>query len=184
MENKADLRRRLKLRRDEMDDALRATLSEQIASHALGCVVERGASMVGLYASIISEVDTASLFNSLSGRADLVFPRVHREGGLEFVRVERLESLAPGAFGVPEPRGPAVPLSEIGCLFVPGLGFDHRGGRLGYGGGYYDRVLPQVSGRAYGLGFDLQVVEALPLQEHDHLLSGLVTESGVMEFQK
>ena len=182
IDRKDEVRRHLKARRDGMGEQLRGRLSEQIATHALRCVVEAKSSVVGLYSAISSEVDTSFLFKSMPEKVKVVYPRVRKGGLLEFACVERLESLVPGPFGVLEPPGSVCPTEDIDCLFVPGLGFTRAGGRLGYGGGYYDRLLPLVSGQVFGLAFESQVIDDLPLEAHDQALDGLVTECGVIGF--
>ncbi len=75
----------------------------------------------------------------------------------------------------------AVAPQEIETILLPGSVFDERGGRFGYGGGYYDRFLAKVpKARRIGLAFDLQVVAEAPLQEHDELLDLVVTESRII----
>jgi 5-formyltetrahydrofolate cyclo-ligase len=78
-----------------------------------------------------------------------------------------------------------VPLSEIACFVIPGVGFSRDGLRLGRGGGYYDVTLKQVPGAArLGVGFDLQLVEALPREPHDVPLDAVVTESRTLLFPR
>ncbi|HDI12518.1 MAG TPA: 5-formyltetrahydrofolate cyclo-ligase [Hadesarchaea archaeon] len=98
--------------------------------------------------------------------------------------------LAPGTFGVPEPkplfRRP-VPVSESDLIVVPGVAFDCRGYRLGYGGGYYDRLLREASLTrpslsSVGLGYELQIVEKLPVTAEDVPVDILVTEKRVLRF--
>jgi 5-formyltetrahydrofolate cyclo-ligase len=73
-----------------------------------------------------------------------------------------------------------VPPEQIDCVFVPGLAFDRHGGRLGFGGGYYDRFLCHISPLASvcGLAFGIQVVPCVPQMPHDIRMHVLVTEQG------
>jgi 5-formyltetrahydrofolate cyclo-ligase len=66
-------------------------------------------------------------------------------------------------------------------ILVPGLGFTRDGRRLGRGGGFYDRLLAASSFRAFtmGVGFDVQLVPALPVEPHDRRLDAIATESGI-----
>ncbi|MDH3999570.1 MAG: 5-formyltetrahydrofolate cyclo-ligase, partial [Desulfuromonadales bacterium] len=87
-------------------------------------------------------------------------------------------------FGVLEPRGSdVVSLEDISVMVVPGIAFDLSGHRLGYGRGFYDRVLHSASTLTATVGFayDFQVVPMLPSQPHDQPLSHLVTESRIIE---
>jgi len=94
--------------------------------------------------------------------------------------------LAPGYCGIPEPLKtlPLVNPASIEIVVAPGSVFDAQGGRLGYGGGYYDRFLHTAAPQALriGLAFDLQVVEAVPLESHDEQLDYLITETRTIRF--
>ncbi|MDE1915076.1 MAG: 5-formyltetrahydrofolate cyclo-ligase [Sphingomonadales bacterium] len=83
--------------------------------------------------------------------------------------------LEPGPFGARQPHGDAAEALPQ-TVFVPLVGFTQDGHRLGQGGGHYDRWLalhPDVT--ALGLGWDCQLVEELPLEEHDHPLHAVIT---------
>jgi 5-formyltetrahydrofolate cyclo-ligase len=75
--------------------------------------------------------------------------------------------LVASKFGVQEPSGPAVNVDEIDFVIVPGLAFTTAGDRLGYGMGYYDRFLPTVSATSVGVCFTEQLVDEMPLADHD-----------------
>jgi len=93
-----------------------------------------------------------------------------------------------GRFGILEPYGTQVviPLEEIGCIMVPGVAFDYRGGRLGFGKGYYDRFLGRLPATTYrcGLAFGIQVVPCVPQTSHDICMHGIVTEQGFIPCMK
>ena len=116
---------------------------------------------------------------ALGAGKQLVYPRVDGET-LVFEEVNDLSRLAPGAFGVLEPRGGrAVAVDRIDVLLVPGVAFDRSGHRLGYGKGFYDRAIAKCSDNTVRVGFayDFQVVDALPVGEHDQPVAALMTES-------
>lgn len=105
------------------------------------------------------------------------------------------DELMPGAYGILEPnpeRTAAMPADFLPeAVIVPGLAFDRMGGRMGYGGGYYDRFAESANHRAaarndkllwIGAGFDMQLVERVPVEEHDLRLDGVVTENGLHLF--
>jgi 5-formyltetrahydrofolate cyclo-ligase len=97
---------------------------------------------------------------------------------LEFVVITDLKNLRKNRVGILEPEGQALPLSAIDLIVVPGLGFDRKGGRLGYGAGYYDRTLQSFSGTALGLCFGFQIIKQIPVLEHDTLLEDIISENG------
>lgn len=109
---------------------------------------------------------------------------------LEWRQVRRYEDLLPGTWGILEP-GPDCPLvpdaQDAALVLVPGLAFDRMGGRLGYGGGYYDRFLGQAASAGQeskgqspvklAAAFDFQLVAQVPVEEHDCPVDVVITES-------
>ena len=185
MESKAQLRRAMRARRNGLGADERERRSGLVAARVLEHPLVPAARCVGLYAAIGSEVQTALLFEALARVAQVALPRVNTDlDTLEFVVVERWDSLVRGAFDVPEPGGPKIDLNAIDLLLVPGLGFDRSGGRMGYGGGFYDKTLGSFDGPVYGLAFDTQVVDALPLEAHDQAIDGLFTETETLQFRE
>ena len=93
--------------------------------------------------------------------------------------------IAPGYRGIPEPHAdcPRVALASIDWVLVPGIAFDAEGRRVGYGGGYYDRLLPLLEkGAARVAGaFELQIVERVPAAPHDTTVDAIVTERRTLE---
>ena len=87
-------------------------------------------------------------------------------------------------WGVPEPIGPEADLKGIDLVLTPGAAFDLSGGRLGRGAGYYDKLFASllrenVAHTRIGVCFEEQIVERVPMEEHDAVMDGLVTESGL-----
>jgi 5-formyltetrahydrofolate cyclo-ligase len=147
----------------------------------------RAAGAIAAFSSFEAELPTTPLLRALLDRAKRLLLPVCLPGTeeLQFRAISDLGALAPGCWGVPEPgpECPVVPVSQIDLVVVPGLAFDLKGHRLGYGGGYYDRLIAAIRGRmqapAVGLGFELQVVEELPVGSNDRTVDILVTEAGV-----
>jgi 5-formyltetrahydrofolate cyclo-ligase len=139
-----------------------------------------------LYMHFRSEVQTAGLLAQWLAQGKTVcVPRVLRSESLLLpVRISDPDrDLLPGYCGIPEPA-PSLPASSvlppatIDAVIVPGSVFDPKGGRLGYGGGYYDRFLSRDAPQALriALAFDLQVVERVPTEAHDQPVDIVVTE--------
>jgi 5-formyltetrahydrofolate cyclo-ligase len=138
------------------------------------------------YVSFRSEVSTFKLIEALiaSGKTVTV-PITHvKAKRLDAIKISNVTSdLEPGYCGIPEPTKKLcetciIDPSEINAILLPGSVFDKRGGRFGYGGGFYDRFVSKIpNGVRIGLAFDLQVVEQIPLQPHDELLDFVITET-------
>lgn len=151
--------------------------------HAAAWVAREGPRSVGLFASLDDEIDTRPLFATLREAGVLcVLPRCDGDA-LVFHAVSSWSELQPGRYGVLEPvAGPAYPFSPQDLVFVPGLAFDQRGGRLGRGRGFYDRCFPGPSGsgpQLVGLGYEAQRVDEVPMEAHDRRLDALASEVGV-----
>ncbi|MBF0322406.1 MAG: 5-formyltetrahydrofolate cyclo-ligase, partial [Magnetococcales bacterium] len=135
-----------------------------------------------------NEVDTSYLLASALRWGKRVFlPVTNRQKkSMQFVRYQEETPLHGGAFGIPEPvpdaHDPAIDTpGGLDLLFLPLVGFDRRGARLGYGGGFFDRFLeahprPPLIGLAYGF----QEVATLPQDPLDVRLDGVVTEREII----
>lgn len=149
------------------------------------------ASVVAVFATLPGEVDTRPITQLvLRDGKRLVFPRMLAGSTLEFVVVEDPESLQPGRYGVLEPdrKNPALSIGGDTVVCVPGLAFDHAGGRLGRGAGYYDRALAvseRTSGRPrlIGVGFARQIIESVPTGPLDVRMDVVVTEAGLLQVE-
>jgi len=90
--------------------------------------------------------------------------------------------VSPGAWGILEPdSGKPVELKDIALVVVPGAAFDLRGNRIGYGAGYYDKLLAQYRGMTVALAFECQIVPDVPADSHDVPVRKIVTETRVIE---
>lgn len=140
---------------------------------------------VALYRAMGSELDTDALANVLnrSGRRLCLPVVIERDAAMVFRAWAPGEPLELDAAGCPAP----LPLGELvtpDLILTPLLAFDGHGGRLGQGGGYYDRtfaVLPDA--RRIGFAYAGQQVERLDLERHDMRLHGVLTETGYRAFQ-
>lgn len=151
--------------RDMVDDRL--VRSVELWSRVAHLAEYRNASGVMAFVGFRGEPDTDPLFARLAAEGKrLLLPRV--EGG-EIVVCDGSGPMVTSRFGVSEPTGPALDLAVVDLVIVPGLAFTSSGGRLGYGGGYYDRFLPRLAPEVPNVGvcFDEQVIDDLPVEAHD-----------------
>lgn len=97
--------------------------------------------------------------------------------------VRSLHALVPGEYGIPAPGDdcPVLAEEEIDVILVPGTAFDRDGGRIGQGGGYYDRFLPRTDALRVGVCHDFALLDRVPAQAHDQKMDLIVTPSGVTE---
>jgi 5-formyltetrahydrofolate cyclo-ligase len=134
----------------------------------------QNANTVLSYLAFRNELDLSSLFEQLPG-IQWVVPRV--DGPRMILHICDLEQLVRHRFGMLEPH-PDLPLIEpqaLDLVLVPGVAFDRRGGRLGFGGGYYDHFLPHTDALRVGITYDETLVDTLPVYEHDQLMHWIIT---------
>jgi 5-formyltetrahydrofolate cyclo-ligase len=104
-----------------------------------------------------------------------------------FQEILSLDNLQSARFGLLEPErdvGLMVEPDDLDLVIVPGVAFDRRGNRLGFGGGYYDRFFERCNATRVGLAYAFQVVDDIPAEDHDVKIDWLVTEDEVILCQK
>jgi 5-formyltetrahydrofolate cyclo-ligase len=141
-----------------------------------------------MFLSLPHEVDTseAILHAWQLGKAVAVPKISWQQRHMIPVQINSLETgLSTGASGLRNPTaGLPVPFEEIDLVVTPGLGFDKKGNRLGRGGSYYDRFFANEKLKAVrcGFGFTEQLLDSIPVTEHDEPVEVLVTDEGIIYF--
>lgn len=180
-DRKAALRAAALAARRELGDETRALAAAAVTARLLGLPELHGAATVLLYAATREELDVTGVVVPLRERGTrTLFPRV-RDRELDLVAADDLSRLEPGYRGVREPVGPAIDPEVVDAVVVPGVAFDPHGGRLGHGGGHYDRLLARLPEDCVRIGtcFACQVVPNVPRDEHDAPVDLVVTERAV-----
>lgn len=188
-EEKSALRKEILQRRSNLSLREMTEKSERIAAVVTAMPHFRQSKIVMAYMSFRNEVLTAPILEEiLSRRQQLVLPRmeyVDGKGRISPRSISCLDDLIPGAYGIlePAPHSPEVAFECIDMVIVPGVGFDKQKYRMGYGAGYYDAFLPRLSATCctVGVGYDLQLVDRLPIEAHDVPLHIIITESGIIQ---
>lgn len=134
-----------------------------------------------MYHSLPDELFTHDFLGKWSGRKHFFLPRVNGVN-LEILPYEatRLEL---GAFHIEEPTGEdLVDPAQIELIIVPAVAYDRRGNRLGRGKGFYDRLLQSTKATKIGIGYDFQLVDEIPAEEHDVPMDIVITQTSVLRF--
>jgi len=180
---KAALRQTMLARRDAADAANRSSSSQTITQKLLALPAYRVAGVIAAYASFGSEPDTSEFLARVLGDGkQLLLPRINRAQRTLELRhaIDPGADLIPGVWGIREPaeRCPLVDVIDVEFVLVPGVAFTARGARLGYGGGFYDRLLASLDRRVVRIAaaFELQMMDHLPEGPHDQRLDQVVTE--------
>lgn len=145
----------------------------------------RGVPLAG-YMPIRTEIDPRSAMEEACAHGVVGVPVIDAEGQpLRFARWEPDDPMVAGAFGAVIPAAPRFFEPEI--VIVPLVAFDAKGGRLGYGGGFYDRTLQLLRSIrptiAVGFAYDAQEADALPLEPTDQLLDLIVTDKRILDLR-
>jgi len=169
--------------RSRLSPGERRSRSAAIENRLFGLPEFRSTPVVMFFAAFRGEVETRHMIDrALAEGKRVVLPRVKGKE-LELLEIASYErDVAPGAWGIPEPvHGTPAALKDIGMIIVPGAAFDGRGNRIGYGAGFYDKLLPSYTGRTVALAFELQIVPEAPADSHDIPVQTIVTEKRVIE---
>jgi 5-formyltetrahydrofolate cyclo-ligase len=173
-----------------MAAADRAACSRAITARLQGLDAYRSAATVLGYMSFGAEFETLEWAQQvLRDGKQLLLPRVNRDTRqLDLYQVQDLQrDLAPGAWNIPEPipeRCRMVDaLDSVDFILLPGVAFTRDGARLGYGGGFYDKLLARMTHRPalVAAAFDVQLVDQLPLEPTDRRIEWLLTEHASLQ---
>ena len=186
-EAKRAMRTRIITARDALARQARETATAAIAARVADLPSFRQARCALLALPFRSEWDTRVLFAAaLADAKTVALPRVNgvsRMLDLHAVR-DAVRDTAPGYRGIPEPdpQSPRVAIEDVDWVLIPGVAFDLEGRRLGYGGGFYDRLLALVRKRVPRVAgaFDLQVVDEVPAAPHDLVVDVIATETRIL----
>jgi 5-formyltetrahydrofolate cyclo-ligase len=183
---KTDLRTRMRALRDSIPPLERERLGRAVADRLFGLQDIRAARTVMVFYSFGSEIPTAGIVDRLSAEAKRVLLPFFDDGAMAAAEVRSGEELLATTYGPKEPssREPVDP-GDIDVVITPGLAFDRRGYRLGYGGGHYDRYLSGVGPRTrrIGIAFHLQLVDEVPREPGDRRIDLLITDREALRFR-
>jgi 5-formyltetrahydrofolate cyclo-ligase len=182
METKAELRKRIWKVRDGLPEADRSAASTALCAKVEAFCVSRRLRRIGAFWPLGSEVDLRPL---IQGHPDWMFwfPRVASTSPPRLAW--GTEPLQPGLWGLMEPTITQHFTPPVDLLLVPGLAFDDRGYRVGYGKGYYDTVLERLGEDVITMGacFQAQVVDQVPEEMHDQPVDWLATEARIRDLR-
>lgn len=177
---KDDLRKRINGHREILSVEEKKRFDEKIYYKLIGSDFYKSADIVFIYVSFGKEVDTLKIISKLLKDNKKVYvPKViNKKEGMKAIKIKSLEDLNAGYFNILEPIGnEELQPSYFDLCIVPGLAFDNEGGRLGYGGGFYDRFLGDVSEKTeiVALAYNFQIVDKVPMEPYDIRVQGIIT---------
>ncbi|MGO9016048.1 MAG: 5-formyltetrahydrofolate cyclo-ligase [Dissulfurispiraceae bacterium] len=179
------IRKEVISRRDALSLSDRKAKDESIRRRLLALPEFIKARTILFYASFRSEVDTTELLqNSILNNKTVVLPKVDMENSsLKLYEIRAMEDLVSGCYGILEPlvnESNRVRDAGIDLMIIPGVAFDEHCNRLGYGKGYYDRLLSHKNALAVGLAYEEQIVAHIPADAHDIKMDKIITDKRVI----
>ncbi|HIJ59307.1 MAG TPA: 5-formyltetrahydrofolate cyclo-ligase [Nitrospirae bacterium] len=180
------LRRNSIALRDAIDYKKRQKKNGQIFNHLLGLPRFINSRSVFCYVSTGSEVDTRVIIqHCLDNEIVLSVPKIamYRKG-LDVYKIESINELSKGIFSIPEPtitnNARLMDLRDIDLVIVPGLAFDLNMNRLGFGKGYYDKLLACINAYKIALCYEEQIFDKVPTEPHDVKMNMIITDKRII----
>ena len=184
---KDDIRAEVKAQRRTLDNGWVESAGLAAQDNALTLPELKTAAMVGVYMAVGREVGTRRVMERCwAAGCGVCVPAFRKETGrYEMARLRKDDPTELGPARVAEPvRKEWIPLTGVDVMLVPGLAFDAAGGRVGHGGGHYDRTLAGAAAARplkVGLAFEFQVFDRVPVEETDVRMDVIVTEKRVIK---
>ena len=180
-DERAALRRDMLKKRDTADENTRMAQSRDIERLLYSSGIFQRANSIFVYYSIGSEVTTHGIIDyALQCGKSVYLPKCKKGGEMRAISISSKSELKPGKYGIPDPQC-GQELTHVPDLCItPGLAFDARGGRIGYGGGYYDRFIALWHPITVALAYSWQVLESVPMGTHDAPMNYIITPAGLI----
>lgn len=184
MLGKSEIRIDFKRKRAELSKELVNEISKEISKNLINTNLFKNATSVMLYIPLGNEADTEDLIKKAFNEGKTVAFPVTSPVNFEITPyyADKNTVFEKGTFNVSEPQNtkPAN-VENFDLVVVPGIAFDKKGGRIGFGKGCYDKLLKNYKGIKVGFCYDFQVADELPADETDVKMNYIVTENGVIE---
>ena len=185
---KKKIRLEILLKRDAISENIKKEKDTAIRQRMIRLPEFTDAKTILFYASFRSEVDTMEMIKITLGQGKrTVLPKVDKENKkLKLYEIKDMNELAKGYMGILEPsvsEERLTGLDDIGLVIIPGAAFDVSGNRLGYGAGFYDRLLAGIKNKipVIAPAYEEQLIENIPSEPHDIKVDKIVTNKRVIE---
>lgn len=182
------IRREILLKRDAIPENIKKEKDTAIRQRIIQLPEFTDAKTILFYASFRSEVDTSEMIKiTLSQGKRAILPKVDKENKmLKLYEIKAMSELMQGYMGISEPsvsEGKLTGLDDIDLIIIPGAAFDIHGNRLGYGAGFYDRLLAGMKNKISIIApaYEEQIIEKIPSEPHDVKVTKIVTDMRVIE---
>lgn len=185
MNNKKSVRNHILEIRDNISKEDKVYLDGRLKNRVLSLDIIREAPVVFAYVSFKSEVDTHQIIESLISRGQRVAVPKIQDGVMMFYEIHSMDDLESGTMGILEPivcEDEIVPQMHD-VILVPGVVFDKRLYRIGYGGGFYDKYMAVHKNiKTVGLAYDIQIVDSIAIEPWDRGVDIILTEKQMITY--
>ncbi|MDP2156411.1 MAG: 5-formyltetrahydrofolate cyclo-ligase [Nitrospirota bacterium] len=181
--DKVLLRKAILAKRDSIPPVVKKSKDKEIEERLFLLTEFKTAKTIFFFASFRSEVDTFGMIRmSLEAGKRVLLPRVQGQD-IGLYEIKGLDELVPGYMKIPEPSvltdDRKVTINDVDAIIIPGAAYDEAGNRIGYGGGFYDRLLAQIQRPVPVIAptYEEQVIDSVPAEPHDRKVSIIITDS-------
>ncbi len=182
---KKDIRKKLLEKRNSLSTYEILERSNRILEKLKKLEKFEKASTLACYISFGSEVYTHGLIKEYVGKKKVLVPVVSKEKKEIFLaHIKSWRELESGTYGILEPRKEflrPVSYDEVEVIIVPGIAFDENGNRIGYGEGYFDKLLKKIHAVKIAIAYDFQILKKIPNEKHDVKIDVIITEKRIIE---
>lgn len=185
---KQDIRNEILKKRSEISLEIRLQWNEEIYSKLITSDFYKSSATIFSFVSFKDEVDTHKfIIRALADGKTICVPKVaSKKEGMKTYKINSFDNLKTGYFGILEPKDDCLEIlpEHIDFILMPGVAFDHKGGRVGYGAGFYDRFLSNLKKDVpkIAIAYDIQLIDKVPTDEFDVKIDGIITNSQVKMF--
>jgi 5-formyltetrahydrofolate cyclo-ligase len=190
IETKKDIREQILKYRESLDLNIRGQWDESIFDKLIKSEFYKNAKTIFAFVSFKSEVDTHKIIKyAIQDQKTICVPKIKsKETGIEIFKINTFDELKKGYFSILEPLEscPSIDSNDLDLILMPGVAFDRKGGRLGYGAAFYDRFLTGMNKAVdkIALAYHFQVIDNIPMDEHDVRIDGVITEKEIIVANK
>ena len=185
-ENKKELRHIIESKRSRISIEEKIELDKNIFKNFINSKEFKNATSIFIFVSYKMEVDTHKIIKkALDYNKEVYVPKIiSKREGMKAIKIKSFSELKVGAYGILEPifDNPIDVINKIDLIVLPGLAFDLNGGRLGYGGGFYDRFLKNTTEDTLrcAMAYDFQIVNNVTMEEFDERVSIIITDKRII----
>lgn len=183
--NKSQIRVRFLKRRERLSSRVKSVKDKKIIDRLIKFPLFRASSEFFTYLSHRGEVSTDMLIEKFFGKKKIVVPKI-KAYAICLYELHHPKEFKRGKFGIREPKFclPKRVWSEINVALIPAVAFDHSGHRIGFGGGYFDRLLKKLHCTTIGLAYEFQIIDKVPVHSYDLPVDYIVTEKRIIRCQQ